>query len=189
MKMPVLETERLRIRPFVSADLPACDQLFRAVWEEGATPNWMEWASRNSEELANLYQPPYGDRALTLKEGDTLIGSVGLVPAFGPFGLLPGFDVEPDSTAARRNTPEFGLFWMLAPEYRGQGYATEAGLALIGFAFRELNLRRIVATTEYENASSIAVMRRLGMQIVRNPHAEPAWFQVVGVRENMGETE
>jgi hypothetical protein len=25
------------------------------------------------------------------------------------------------------------------------------------------------------------VMRRLGMRILENPHAEPAWFQVVGV--------
>ncbi|MGH2520966.1 MAG: GNAT family N-acetyltransferase, partial [Anaerolineales bacterium] len=66
------------------------------------------------------------------------------------------------------------------------GYATEAARALIGYAFRELNLRRIVATTDYTNEASIAVMRRLGMRIEKNPYPEPEWFQVVGVLENRG---
>jgi hypothetical protein len=30
----------------------------------------------------------------------------------------------------------------------------------------------------------MAVMRKLGMRILRNPESEPAWFQVVGVLEN-----
>jgi hypothetical protein len=29
--------------------------------------------------------------------------------------------------------------------------------------------------------SSIAVMRRLGMQIERNPLSQPEWFQTVGI--------
>lgn len=140
--------------------------------------------SRNPEELAALYQPPYGDRALILRETDTLIGSVGLVPSLGPFGLLPGFDVPPDAPRARQNVPEVGLYWSLAPAFRGQGYATEAARALIAYAFAALNLRRIVATTEHANAASIAVMRRLGMRVERNPYLEPAWFQTVGVLEN-----
>jgi hypothetical protein len=35
--------------------------------------------------------------------------------------------------------------------------------------------------TEHANAASQAVMRRLGMTLRTNPHAEPAWLQVVGV--------
>jgi RimJ/RimL family protein N-acetyltransferase len=184
MEMPVLETERLRIRPFGASDLRACDALFRSLGYGPARREWLEWASRNAGELANQHQPPYGDRALLLKETDELVGSVGMVPAFGPFGLLPGFDVNPDSPEARRNIPEFGLYWALAPEHRGNGYATEAARALIDFAFRTLNLRRIVAMTEHENATSIAVMRRLGMRVERSPHPEPVWFQTVGILEN-----
>ena len=53
-------------------------------------------------------------------------------------------------------------------------------------AFDELALARIVATTEHDNLRSIAVMRRLGMTIERNPLPEPHWFQTVGVLVNPG---
>jgi RimJ/RimL family protein N-acetyltransferase len=39
----------------------------------------------------------------------------------------------------------------------------------------------VVATTEHSNAASIGVMRRLGMDVQRNPDAQPEWFQTVGV--------
>ena len=55
---------------------------------------------------------------------------------------------------------------------------------MVSYAFDELDLRRIVATTEHENFRSIAVMLRLGMTIERNPRAEPDWFQTVGVLVN-----
>lgn len=185
MAMPVLETERCVIRPFAPSDLDACDHLFRAVWRSGARRDWMEWASRSAGELARLDQPPYGDRALVLRETNQIIGSVGLVPAFGPFGLLPGFGANPQSSAAQQhNVPEVGLFWMLAPSHRGNGHATEAARALITYAFETLNLRRVVATTERDNLPSQAVMRRLSLRIEQNPHPDPAWFQIVGVLEN-----
>ena len=44
-------------------------------------------------------------------------------------------------------------------------------------------LWRIVATTELDNAASIAVMRRLGMRIERNPYSQPERFQIVGILE------
>jgi RimJ/RimL family protein N-acetyltransferase len=40
---------------------------------------------------------------------------------------------------------------------------------------------RIVATTQRSNAASIAVMRRLGMNVQENPDPDPPWFQVVGI--------
>lgn len=184
MRMPVLNTERLCLRPFSVADYPACDRLFQEVWRTDARREWIEWASRNPRELENLHQPPYGDRAIVLRESSAIIGSAGLVPSFGPFCTLPGFDREADSVAARRHTPEIGLFWMLSPKHRGKGYATEAAQALIDFAFTEMNARRLVATTEYDNLASLAVMRRLNMRIERNPHLTPEWFQAVGVLFN-----
>jgi hypothetical protein len=42
----------------------------------------------------------------------------------------------------------------------------------------------LIATTERSNAASIGVMRRLGMDIQRNPDAQPGWFQTVGVLFN-----
>ena len=56
--------------------------------------------------------------------------------------------------------------------------------ALIDYAFTQLHLKRIVATTTYENIASIGVMRKVGMRIEKNPSPDPPWFQVVGILEN-----
>ena len=83
-----------------------------------------------------------------------------------------------------RAREEIGLYYAFDPAYHGHGYATEAARGLIDFAFTALHLGRIVATTEYTNERSQAVMRRLGMTLARNPFPDPFWFQVVGILEN-----
>ncbi|HEV8638121.1 MAG TPA: GNAT family N-acetyltransferase [Chloroflexota bacterium] len=187
--MPSLETERLLIRPFGLEDLDAC----RRVMDGGPSPDrptrsarrrWLRWTVLSYGELAALRQPPYGDRAIVLKDTGAVVGAVGFVPSLMPFGQLPSFRADAPGTADRLSFPEVGLFWTLAPEHRGHGYATEAAAALIGYGFRELRLRRIVATTSYDNVASMAVMRRLGMRIDRNPHPDPRWLQVVGVLDH-----
>lgn len=187
--MPVLETERLTVRPFVPDDLEIVHRVLSDAWnvplEERpaglpARERWLRWTILSYEALAGLEQPPYGDRAVVLREGDRLIGSAGLVPAFGPFGKLPGIGSHGGSP---HFFPEVGLFWAIDPGHQRHGYATEAARALIRFAFESMNLGRIVATTEHTNEPSKAVMRKLGMRLLRNPDPEPGWFQVVGVLE------
>ncbi len=188
--MPALETERLIVRPLVIEDLEAVHQLLDyEAWQTGKSlaerEHWLRWTVMNYIELANLYQPPYGERAVVLKASGALVGAVGLVQSFGPFELLPSFGGRTADPAAHKNEPALGLFWAVRSAHRRQGYAAEAARALIDFAFRQLNLRRIVATTEYDNEASQAVMRKLGMSVERNPSKEPEWFQVVGVLENV----
>jgi len=199
MGVPPLETERLIVRPFTMDDLDDVHQLLDVdlhdadFGSEGAVTRderqqWLRWTVMSYEELAKLYQPPYGERAVTLKQTGQVIGACGYVPCFAPFGQLPlfrsGSTDTADSVAERLFTAEFGLFYAFSPAFQRQGYATEATRALIDFAFGQLNLRRIVATTMYDNAASMGVMRKLGMRIERNPFADPPWFQVVGVLEN-----
>jgi [ribosomal protein S5]-alanine N-acetyltransferase len=173
MSMPVLTTERLTVRPLTSADA-------RDVSDANGEPEpgWLEWTISGYHQLAQLNQPPYGERAIALRDTDQLVGLVGVVPSMGPFAQLPGF--EPGSRGRSRFRPEVGLFWALSPAHRGNGYATEAAAAVIAFGFGAMNLRRIVATTTRDNEASMAVMRRLGMTIAANPLPEPEWFQVVG---------
>jgi RimJ/RimL family protein N-acetyltransferase len=187
--MPILTTERLTIRPFVLGDLSAVDVLLSAAWEvpleERAEKRreherWLAWSVASYVELANLDQPPYGDRAVVRNEDGQLVGCVGLVPSLGPFGQLPGF---PGATGSRHFLSEVGLYWTVNPVHQGHGYATEAARALIDFCFRDLGLARVVATTRFDNGRSMAVMRNLGMRILRNPESDPAWFQIVGVLE------
>lgn len=180
--MPPLVTDRLIIRPFLDSDLDAIhaamlDYAPASIEHRRA---WVHWSAENAEQLAELRQPPYGDRAIVRREDDAVIGSCGLVPAMGPFGVLPSFaDIAPERRT--RNIPQVGLFYALSPDVRRQGYATETAGALIDYGFRVWNLDRIIAQTSYDNGASMAVMRRAGMRIERNPNPEPEWFQVVGV--------
>src|SRR5919202_1508048 len=98
--MPVLETERLIIRPFRIDDLEAVhalldrDLTYTSAEEESHSLQqrraWLEWTVRNEQELGNLFQPPYGDRAVTLQDG-TLIGVVGYALELKPFDQIPWF--------------------------------------------------------------------------------------------------
>lgn len=188
--MPTLESERLIVRPLVIQDLEAVHQLLdHEAWQTGKSlaerEHWLRWTVMNYIELANLYQPPYGERAVVLKASGELVGAVGLVQSFGPFELLPSFGGRTADPAAHKNEPAMGLFWATRTAHQKKGYAAEAAHAVIDFLFSHFNLRRIVATTEYDNTASQAVMRKLGMAIERNPFKEPGWFQVVGVLENV----
>jgi len=78
----------------------------------------------------------------------------------------------------------FGLFYAISPSHQRQGYSTKAASAIVQYAFQHLLLGRVVATTEYDNAASMGVMRKIGMRIEQNPLAEPPWLHVVGILEN-----
>lgn len=195
MAIPLLETERLLIRPFGHDDLDAIFEILDvapgdplAVAEARAgRQEWLEWSILNYDALDRLHQPPYGDRAVVLRASGELIGAAGLAPVLLPFGRLPAFGGPgAPSKQPAPNTSEVGLYWEIAAHHRRQGYATEAGAALIRYAFDTLNLQRIVATTTYGNTASIGVMHKLGMTIERNPLPEPIFMQVVAILENRG---
>lgn len=175
-----LETDRLLIRAMRPDDLDAFTALVRVSFgdpfDAETYRDLVAFHALADRMLAALRQPPYGERAIVLRESRAFIGAVGFVPCLRPFAQLPSFGGVSDA----RYTSEVGLFWALLPEHRGQGFVTEAAGAMVRYAFDELRLRRIVATTEHDNAASIAVMRRLGMTIERNPYPTPPWHQVVG---------
>lgn len=188
-------TPRLVIRPLTPDDL---DDIHRILdieladadfGSEGAQTlearrRWLEWTVLGDEQHALLYQPPYGERAVVLKDDGCIIGAVGFAPSLGPFGQLPYFRDVLGLRSGRGFTPEFGLYWAISPRFQRQGYAAEAARAMIRDAFDRQRLSRVIATTTHDNLASIAVMRKLGMRIERNPLPEPPWFQVVGVLEN-----
>ncbi|HTL27996.1 MAG TPA: GNAT family N-acetyltransferase [Tepidisphaeraceae bacterium] len=184
--MKELLTARLRIRRFAREDLASVARLLDGCFGPATLDvrrEWLEWAVRNYSALEQLGQPPYGDYAISLLDGGTVIGSIGLVPSFGPFGKLPS--LQSSSTRnANLFRPEMGLFWAIDPKHHGQGYATEAAKTMADFAFGQLHVERLVATTEHDNFASIGVMKRLGMTIERNPDPEPQWFQTIGVLFN-----
>lgn len=184
--IPILQTERLEIRPLRADDLDACHQLNRDVgWTDAALSDaenrarrasWLDWTIASYRELERLHQPPIGERAVVDRSTGRFVGMVGLVPCLAPFAQLPSFG----GIEHARASAELGLFWAISPARQRQGLASEAAAALIDYAFAVRNVGRLIATTEYDNAGSIGVMRRLGMTIERNPFPDPFYLQVVG---------
>jgi len=190
----ILETARLVVRPFVPEDLRVIHRILEMAFGDGSNiddpaalrerQSWLEWSILSQEWFPRLHQPPYGERAVVLKETNALIGAVGYVPCLDRFEQLPGFGGS--GQAVSYATPECGLYWAIDPDHQRRGYASEAARAMIEHAFAEFRLRRIIATTEYDNHASQAVMRKLGMRLERNPLPEPPWLQVVGILQQGG---
>lgn len=71
-----------------------------------------------------------------------------------------GYRDPPDSEGAVE------IAYGLEPEYRGRGYATEAAMALIDFAFSNGQAELVRAHTRAEHDASTRVLSRCGFQCV-----------------------
>jgi ribosomal-protein-alanine N-acetyltransferase len=96
---------------------------------------------------ARFDQDGFGLWAVEVVGGASFIGFVGLNPV--PF--------------VAHFTPAVEIGWRLARPHWGHGYVTEAGRAVLEYAFAELGLDEVVSFTTPANQRSQAVMRRLGM--------------------------
>lgn len=58
--------------------------------------------------------------------------------------------------------PQPELNWIVAPEWRGVGYATEAAAAALAYAFDELRFPAVISLVRPGNAASVRVAEKLG---------------------------
>lgn len=69
--------------------------------------------------------------------------------------------------------------YVLHPDHFGNGYATEAGAALLRLGFDELGLHRIVGRLDARNTASARVLEKLGMRreahFVQNEFLKGEW--------------
>lgn len=194
--MDRLETARLVIRPFAMTDLTAAHQLLDHDIHWSGPDITLEQRRERLQREINLAQwtdtgGRFGYRAVVLKATQEIIGICGFLPIlhtaherqlfchqlFGeaePLNGFAAFDLE--------------VGYALGSQHRQQGYATEAIFALLDYAFSELNVERVFATTNRSNAGSIALMQRVGMRIAHNPERlDEDWPDgpgVMGVIEN-----
>lgn len=98
-------------------------------------------------------------------------------------GLLIGnLFLAPEGPAEWRT---WTLGYVMHSAYWGNGYATEAALALLDHCFNDLEAHRVIAGCDPANVSSWRLMERLGMRreahllgnvsFSRNPDGEPVW--------------
>lgn len=145
-----LTTKRLLLREFQPADWVA----FRALeaepalyYYEPAAPTETDTRTYLQQAQAEVLEVPRAHYrlALTLPPQAEVCGRVTL-------SLL------------NRAIREWEIGWAVHPRLWGQGLATEATQALLGFAFAELRAHRVVAFSHAENAASLRVMCKLGLQ-------------------------
>lgn len=59
--------------------------------------------------------------------------------------------------------PSVEIAWKLAYNHWGQGFATEAAIAVRNYAFNKLQLKELVSFTTIHNHRSEKIMQKIGM--------------------------
>jgi RimJ/RimL family protein N-acetyltransferase len=67
--------------------------------------------------------------------------------------------------------PEVG--WTISPDHLGRGYATEAALASLRYAFDTLGWKQVIHVIMEGNEASMAVARKIGSMLVREQQGVP----------------
>ena len=147
-QLSTLKTERLVLRPFQLEDAATVQRLAGA-WEVADTTANMphpyedgmaeSWIAGHEEAFKAAETATF---AMTLAATGELIGAIGLTLDQGYQGELG--------------------YWVGVP-YWGRGFCTEAGKAILIFAFNDLKLQRVHATAFKRNPASTRVMEKLGL--------------------------
>jgi len=159
MKEYFMQTKRIGFSRWEKTDL----ELAMNVWGEEKVTHYLnakgiftkeDIKDRLQKEIDNQqtcnvqYWPIF-----TLDKND-LIGASGLRP----------FEIENHS---------YEIGFHLKSKYWGQGYAFEAGEAVINFAFHQLHVKRIIAGHHPDNVGSKKVVTRLGFTYIGQIFYEP----------------
>jgi ribosomal-protein-alanine N-acetyltransferase len=150
-----IETSRTLLRPFTMADLETFqeiagqEEILRFLPEsDRMTPEQqaevLGWLIRcydtNTREIIEKLT-----LAIVLRRTGEIVGWCGL-------GRL---DFDQSRTE---------IYFVISREHWGQGLATEAAAAMLGYAFDELCVRRVVAVVAPANHASVRVIEKLGMR-------------------------
>jgi RimJ/RimL family protein N-acetyltransferase len=148
-KQPELVTERLLLRPFALDDAPTVQKLagdrdiasvtlnIPHPYEDGMAEEWISTHQKEFEEGKSAIF------AITLREGEILIGAIGLI--------------------INQEHERAGMGYWIGKPYWGNGYCTEAAKAILGYGFNALGLNRVHATHFTQNPASGRVMTKIGM--------------------------
>jgi RimJ/RimL family protein N-acetyltransferase len=148
---PVIETERLKLRPWRGADIAPNTAML-------ADPASGRFITADGKPVTDAF---IGWRNAAIMAGHWVLHGVGM------------FVVEEKSSgkfAGRvgpwrpQGWPGFEIGWGIASEFRGKGYAVEAAAAMIDWAFATFEIDEIIHCIDCENSASQAVARRLGAE-------------------------
>lgn len=142
-----LETDRLRLRPYLASDAEALAELAGAREIADTMISVPHPFSVDDARAWIANSAAYGSAhfAVELRESGELIGSSEVR------------DIDTEHSQAELS------FWIGVPWW-GRGYATEAAALALDYGLRELGLNRLYAYHMVRNPASGAVLRKLGMR-------------------------
>ncbi len=163
MTAPVIETERLILRPTALDDFPRW-----AEFQADAETTRFIGGPKTPPETWRILMSVAGAWSLTGVSFFSVIEKasgqwVGRIGPWRPEGW-PG--------------PEVG--WSLHPDAAGRGYAHEAAVASLDYAFDVLGWDEAIHTIDADNAASIRLAERLGSRY-RGPGRLPPPFEALPV--------
>ena len=146
----ILETRRLRLRPFRDDDAADVYDYARDP-RVGPIAGWQPHTSveESREIIRTVFSAP-GVFAIELKETGTVIGSVGFVGNH-PAGVIP-------------DCPDDEIGYALHPAYWGRGLMPEAVNAVLEYGFTEIDLQRIWCGHYAGNWRSKRAMKKCGFR-------------------------
>lgn len=146
-----IETERLRLRPFVQGDAPA---MFRNWASDPEVTKYLTWPAHGSVEISEMVlrdwvgqygEPGFYQWAIVLDSLGEPVGSIAVV-------------------ARDDNAQWVELGYCIGRRWWHQGIVAEALAAVIRFLFEKTGVNRIQARHDPHNPNSGAVMRKCGMR-------------------------
>ena len=160
-----IETERLVLRRPRLSDARALQAAFGdpevmqyigegETFDAARTRAWLEKA------LARWKADGFGHFVLERKADKKVVGRAGFLV----------WDPDEWKTGTLKELGDHGvveLGWLLARDYWGNGYASEAAAALRNYAFKELRLERLIHLIAYGNEASVKVADAIGARYVR----------------------
>jgi RimJ/RimL family protein N-acetyltransferase len=149
---PELITPRLRLRGPVIEDFPMSDRMWRdedvTRFITGTASTPAESWSRLLRNIGHWHALGFGYWIVEDKTTGAFLGEVGLA------------DFRRDMTPALGGVPEIG--WVLNRQAHGRGIATEAALAVVGWADEALVAPKTVCIFDPEHLASLRVASKLG---------------------------
>jgi len=153
----VIETERLVLRLPRREDVPAAIRYYRANRE-----HLQPWSPIYP---ANFYTEEYWQDQVAQRAAELSAGQAARFLVFAKSG--PGEVIGNASlTEVQRGVAQFAVLgYGIAAAAEGRGLMTEAVRGVVGYAFGELGLHRVMAAYMPHNRRSAAVLRRLGFRV------------------------
>ena len=146
-----LETERLILRTWSEKDFESYAKMSmdrevsQYLTPDGKPPSRPDMWRSLAMVIGHWYLRGFGLFAVIERTSSELIGRV------GPF--------QPEGW------PDFEIGWMLRRSSWGHGYATEAALACVEYAFTKLNREHLISVIDPQNHASIRVAERIGERL------------------------